>query len=117
MEISERTIGDLTVLNVNGRLAESDGDDAFRAALDRLVQLGCTKVLLNMDGVSYIDSCGLGVLVSKYVTLRRREGQLKLCNLGPRCERLLVITKLQAVFETFASEADGIRSFGVGSGA
>jgi len=112
MEISERTIGDLTILDLNGQLVEGDGDEVFRVALDRLAQLGRTNVLLNMDAVPYIDSCGLGALVSKYVTLRKRDGQLKLCNLGPRCSRVLAITRLLTVFETFASEADGVRSFG-----
>ncbi len=87
MEISERTIGDLTILDLKGRLVEHDGDDVFRVAVDRLVELGRMKVLLNMDEVPYIDSCGLGVLASKYVTLRKRDGQLKLCNLNPRSSR------------------------------
>jgi anti-anti-sigma factor len=112
MEISERTIGDLTILQLNGRLVEHDGDDVFRAAVDRLVELGRMKVLLNMDQVPYIDSCGLGALASKYVTLSKRNGRLKLCNLNPRSFKVLEITKLLTVFETFASEADGVKSFG-----
>jgi anti-anti-sigma factor len=115
MEISERTISDLTILDLKGQLVEGDGDDVFRAALDRLVELGRMKVLLNMDAVPYIDSCGLGAIVSKYVTLRKRHGQLKLCNLGPRSSRVLAITRLLTVFETFASEADGVKSFGEAS--
>jgi anti-sigma B factor antagonist len=117
MKISERTISDLTILDLKGQLVEGDGDEVFRAALDGLVQRGRTKVLLNMDEVPYIDSCGLGALVSKYVTLRKRDGQLKLCNLGPRSSRVLAITRLLGVFETFASEADGVRSFGGASEA
>ena len=81
MRIAERTIGDFTILDLKGRLAEGDGDDVLRDAVDRLVQLGHLKVLLNMDEVPSIDSCGLGVLVSKYITLHNRNGQLKLCNL------------------------------------
>jgi anti-sigma B factor antagonist len=111
MQIAERTIGDLTILDLKGRLVAGDGDDVFRAAVDRLVRLGRTKVLVNMDEVPAIDSCGLGVLVSKYVTLRRSNGQLKLCNLRPRPSRVLDITKLLTVFEAFASEADGVKSF------
>jgi anti-sigma B factor antagonist len=92
MQIAERTIGDLTVLNLKGRLVAADGDDVFRAAVDRLVGLGRTKMLINMDEVPYVDSCGVGALASKYVTLRKRDGQLKLCNLGPRSSRVLAIT-------------------------
>jgi anti-sigma B factor antagonist len=111
MEISERTVGDLTILNLKGRLVESDGADVFRDAVDRLVQRGRLKVLLNMDQVPYIDSCGLGALASKYVTLRKRNGQLKLCNLSPRSSKVLEVTKLLTVFEAFASEAEGVKSF------
>jgi anti-sigma B factor antagonist len=75
------------------------------------VQRGRLKVLLNMDQVPYIDSCGLGALASKYVTLRKRNGQLKLCNLSPRSSKVLKVTKLLTVFETFASEAEGVKSF------
>lgn len=112
MQISERTIGDLTILDLKGELAEGEGDEVFRAAVDRLVQLGRMKLLLNMHEVPYIDSCGLCALVSKYVTLRRRDGQLKLCNISPRSSRVLATTRLLTVFETFASEAEGVKSFG-----
>ena len=111
MQIIERTIGDLTILDLKGRLVAGDGDDEFRDAVDRLVELGRDKVLLNLDEVPFVDSGGLGVLVSKYVTLRRRGGQLKLCNLGPRVVRVLEITKLLTVFEVFTSEAAGVKSF------
>jgi anti-sigma B factor antagonist len=111
MEIAERTIGDLTILDLNGRLVAGDGDDVLRDTVDRLVGLGCRKLLLNFQEVPYIDSGGLGVLVSKYVTLGRRDGRLKLCNLTPRAAKVFQITKLLTVFETFASEAEGIESF------
>jgi len=117
MWIAERTIGNLTILDLKGRLVESDGDDVFRDAIDRIVQLGRLKVLINMDEVPSIDSCGLGVLVSKYITLHNRNGQLKLCNLSPHSARVLEITKLLTVFEVFASEADGVKSFGGASEA
>ena len=111
MEIGERTIDDLTILDLKGRLVAGDGDDVFREAIDRLVAQDRIKVLLNLDEVPYIDSGGLGVLVSKLVTLRRRNGQLKLCNLRPRASKVLEITRLLTIFETFASEADGVKSF------
>jgi anti-sigma B factor antagonist len=111
MQIVERAVGDLTILALKGRLVAGDGDDVFRDALDRVVLAGRRNVLLNMNEVTYIDSCGLGILVSKYVTLHTRHGQLKLCNLRPRSFRVLEITKLLTVFDAFDSEADGVRSF------
>jgi anti-sigma B factor antagonist len=112
MEITERTIGDLTILDLRGRLVAGDGDEVLRDAVDRIVRLGRTKVLLNMDDVHYIDSGGVGMLASKYTSLRRRNGQLKLCNLHPRTTRVLDITRLLTVFESFGSEAEGVASFG-----
>jgi anti-sigma B factor antagonist len=111
MQIAERTIGDVTILDLNGRLVAGDGDDELRDAVDRLAKIGCRKLLLNLTEVPYIDSGGLGVLVSKYCTLRRRDGHLKLCNLTPRAARVLEITKLLTVFGAFPSEAEGVKSF------
>jgi anti-anti-sigma factor len=111
MQIGERTVGEVTILDLKGRLVAGDGDDLFRNAVDRLVRDGRTNLLLNLDGVTDIDSCGLGVLVSKYVTLRRRNGQLKLCNIRQRPLRVLTITKLLTVLESFSSEAGAVESF------
>jgi len=68
-------------------------------------------VLLNLREVPYIDSCGLGVLVSKYISLHRYGGQFKLCNISPRSFRVLDITKLLRVFDAFDTEADAVESF------
>ena len=111
MEIAERTIAGVTILDLRGRLVAGDGDDELRDAVDRLVQAGCMKLLLNLKDVPYIDSGGLGVLVSKYVTMSRRGGRLKLSNLTPRAAKVFQITKLLTIFETFRSEADAIESF------
>jgi anti-sigma B factor antagonist len=112
MRIAERTIGDLTILDLKDPLVEGEGDDAFRDAVDRLVELGRLQVLVNMADVPFIDSTGLGVLASKYVTLHKRNGRLKLCNISPRTRRVLETTKLVRVFEIFASEAEAVSSFG-----
>lgn len=111
MQIAERTNGDVTILDLHGRLVAADGDEELREAVDRVVRLGSRKVLLNLQAVPYIDSGGLGVMVSKYISLLRRDGRLKLCNLGPRAAHVLAITKLLTVFETFGSEADAVKSF------
>lgn len=110
MEISERQVGDVTVLDLKGRFVE-DRDNDFMNTIDRLVRLGRRKVLLNLDEISYVDSAGLGMLVSKFVTLNKRDGALKLCRLHRPSFRVLDVTRLLTVFETFESEAEAIKSF------
>ena len=112
MLIVERTVGNITILDVSGPLAEGDGDEVFRDAVNALVERGRTRVLLNLAEVPFLDSTGLGVLASKHVTLRRRDGQLKICNISARIRRVLETTKLLHVFEVFDSEAEAVRSFG-----
>jgi anti-sigma B factor antagonist len=111
MQIVERSVGDVTILDLKGRLLLGEGDEEFRDTVDRLVQLGRRKVLLNLDEVTHIDSAGLGMMVSKYITLIKRDGQLKLCHLHLRSFRVLNVTKLLTVFESFSSEAEAIESF------
>src|SRR5215510_14997661 len=111
MQIVERTVDDITILDLKGRLVLDDGNDEFRTTIDRLVQLGRNKVLLNLNEVTAIDSSGLGVMATKYVTLLKRGGQLKLFNVRGRSFRVLDVTKLLTVFEAFESEADAIKSF------
>ena len=111
MRIVERTIGDVTVLDLKGPLAEGDGDDLFRDAVNGLVGRGRMLVLVNMAETPFIDSTGLGVLASKHVTLRRRGGHIKLCHISARTRRVLETTKLLKVFEVFDTEAEGVSSF------
>lgn len=110
MQISERTIGDVTILDLKGRFIE-DHDNRFMDTMNRLVREGRRKVLLNFDEITYIDSAGLGMLVAKYVTLNKRGGDLKLCKLHRRSFRVLDITRLLSIFESFDSEAEAIDSF------
>jgi anti-sigma B factor antagonist len=111
MTISERAVGDVTVLDLQGRLVAGDGDQLLIETINRLTQSGRLNVLLNLAEVPYIDSGGLGAVISKYITLCRRNGQLKLCNLRPRSFRVFDITRLLTVFNPFDSEADALRSF------
>jgi anti-sigma B factor antagonist len=112
MQISERTVGDVTILDLRGRFVEERQND-FRDAVDRLVRLGCRKMLLNLEEVTYMDSSGLGMLVSKFVTVDRKEGKLKLCKLNPKSFRVLDVTRLLTIFESFDSEARAIESFSI----
>lgn len=111
MQITERLVGDVTVLDLNGRFVEERGDD-FRETMNRLVKSGVRKVLLNFDGITYVDSAGLGMLVAKYITMNKREGHLKLCNLHTRSFRVLDITRLLTIIPSFESENEALESFG-----
>jgi anti-sigma B factor antagonist len=115
MHISERQVGDVTVVDIGGKVVLGDGGDAVvKDKLVNLVQQGHTKLLLNLADVSYIDSAGLGAIVHSYATVTNNGGKLKLLNITKRIKDLLAITKLLTVFETFDSEADAVRSFGAG---
>ena len=111
MQIVERAVGDVAVLDLDGRLIAGDGDQQLVETVNRLTQAGSRKVLLNLDAVTYIDSAGLGAIVSKFITLRKRDGHLKLCNLRVRSFRVLNITRLLTVLESFDSEVEAIQSF------
>ena len=115
MNITERTVGDVTILDLDGRLVAEDGFEPLRQTLNRLIADGRLNVLLNMDGVTYLDSAGVGLIACKYVTLHRHNGHLKLCNLHKRSYEVLNITKLLTVFESFDTEEAGLRSFSASS--
>jgi anti-sigma B factor antagonist len=112
MTLSTRTVGNVTVLDVKGRLVLGDGDETFTKTVNELAFTGHVNIVLNMNEVTYIDSMGLGVLVSKYVTLRNRGGNLKVCNIHRRNFEVLTVTRLLTVFESFDSEAAAVASFG-----
>ena len=112
MQLSERRIGDVVVVDVSGRITLGDGSDqALKDKMRSLVQQGHTKLLLNLGEVSYVDSAGLGEIVYSYATVTKNGGTLKLLNVTKRIKDLLSITKLLTVFETFDSEAEAVTSF------
>ena len=111
MKIVERQVEDVAVLDLHGKLLAGEGDGALKDAVSRLVKAGKTKILLNLADVPYVDSAGLGEIVSCYTTASREGGRLKLVNLTAKMRDLLSITKLLTVFEAYDSEQQGIRSF------
>jgi anti-sigma B factor antagonist len=111
MQISERVIGDVVLLDVKGRITLGDGDELLKDKVNQLVNAGRKKIILNLADVPYVDSAGLGEIVRTYTTVSRQGGSLKLLNLTKRISDLLAITKLLTVFETFDSEEDAIKSF------
>lgn len=111
LNISERQAGDVTVLDLGGKITIGEGSVSLRGAIRRLIEEGKKKILLNLRGVSYVDSSGIGELVSSYTTVNREGGQLKLLNLSPKIQDLMTITKLLTVFDVYEDEATGLNSF------
>jgi anti-sigma B factor antagonist len=111
MEIAERLVGDITVLDLKGKMTLGEGDELLKDKINSMLTAGKKKLVLNLEGVPYIDSAGLGEIVRTFTTVSRQGGSLKLLNLTKRIEDLLAITKLLTVFETFDTEAEAIKSF------
>ena len=112
MQISERTIGDVVVIDVSGKIILGDGGDvALRDKMRSLIQQDHKKVLLNLGDVSYVDSAGLGEIVQSYATVTKNGGKLKLLNVTKRIKDLLSITKLLTVFECHENEDEALKSF------
>ena len=105
MQIEERDVGDVIVLDLKGKITLGEGDELLKDKVNSLVNQGQRKIVLNLADVPYIDSAGLGEIVRTYTTVSRQGGSLKLLNLTKRITDLLSITKLLTVFETFDSEA------------
>ncbi|PYR36765.1 MAG: anti-sigma factor antagonist [Acidobacteria bacterium] len=111
MQIEERAVGDVVVLDLKGRVTLGEGDELLKDKVNSLLNQGRKKIVLNLAEVPYIDSAGLGEIVRTYTTVSRQGGSLKLLNLTKRIADLLSITKLLTVFESFDAEADAVRSF------
>jgi anti-sigma B factor antagonist len=104
-------VGDVTVVDVAGRITLGEGSSALRETLREIVGKNQKKILLNLGEVTYIDSSGIGELVSAFTTVTNAGGQLKMLNLTKRVKDLLQITKLYTVFDVHEDEAHAVRSF------
>ena len=111
VKLTNRQVGDVTVIDANGRITLGEGSSTFRDSIRDLTAKGNKKILLNLGDVSYIDSSGIGEMVSGFTSVTNQGGQLKLLNLTKRVKDLLQITKLYTVFEVFDDEAAAVRSF------
>ena len=109
--MSSRQVGDVTVVDANGRITLGEGASVFRDTIRDLAAKGNKKILVNLADVSYIDSSGIGEMVSSFTTVTNHGGQLKLLSLTKRVKDLLQITKLYTVFEVFEDESSAVRSF------
>ena len=111
MQIQERIVGDVTILDLKGKITLGEGDEALKDKINSLIHQTRRSILLNLEDVPYIDSAGLGEIVRTYTTVSRQGGQLKLVNLTKRITDLLSITKLLTVFETFEAEQEALKSY------
>jgi anti-sigma B factor antagonist len=111
MQIDERKVGDVVVLDLKGKVMLGEGDELLKDKVSSLLNQGYKKIVLNLAEVPYIDSAGLGEIVRTFTTVSRQGGSLKLLNLTKRITDLLSITKLLTVFDTFESETDAVNSF------
>ena len=111
MQISERKVGGITIIDVSGRFAAGDGAGRLKDKVTSLVFQGEKQIILNVGNLSYVDSMGLGEMVASHLTASKAGSTLKLANIGKRLQDLLVMTKLLAVFESHDSEDEAVASF------
>lgn len=112
MKIEARSSGGVTILVPKGKITIGVGDVALREAVGEALEAGARNILVNLGGVSTIDSSGIGELVSAYTTVSNRGGKLKLFNLPPKVSDILQITQLISVFDVFDNEKEALDSFG-----
>ena len=111
MEITERTVDAITILDLSGKLTIGDAAQLLKDKTESLVFQGRNRTIVNLAAVTYIDSGGLGQLLACYSTLAKAGGRLKLVNVSTKNHDLLAITKLVAVFDTFETEREAIESY------
>lgn len=111
MHIEERRSGDVMILDLTGKLTIGEGDELLKDKINSVLHQGHKKLLLNLSNVPYVDSAGLGQMVSTLHSVNRQGGKLKLLNLTSRIKDLLSITKLLTVFDSFDDEREALDSF------
>ena len=112
MELTRRAVGQVTVLDLSGRLTSNEGSGRLKEKVTSLVFEGQNQIVLNLANLSYMDSAGLGEMVACYTTASKGGGRVKLANTTGRIKDLLTITKLLTVFDAYDSEAEAVESFG-----
>jgi anti-sigma B factor antagonist len=111
MTLTTREVGGVTLVDLSGKITLGEGGVTLRDEVRKLVAAGQKKIVLNLADVNYIDSSGLGELVSAYTAVKNAGGELKLLNLTSKVRDLLVITKLVTVFDVKDDEASAVSSF------
>jgi len=111
LKIKERKRDGVAVLEMSGRLMGGPDAEAFDEVLKTLIHEGCRNVIVNMEKVRWVNSTGLGILISGYTTLKKSGGELKLLKVSDRIENIFIVSKLYTVFESYQDEDEAIRSF------
>ncbi len=111
MKIKERMNGDVCVLEISGKVQGGPDDDIFRQTVQRLVEEGKKKVILDLSDVPWMNSTGVGIIVSGFTTITNAGGQVKLLNVKERVKSILMVTRLLSVFESYYHEEDAVKSF------
>jgi len=106
-----REVGAVTIVDLSGKISLGEGSALLRKTIRDLIEGGQTKILLNLGDINYIDSSGIGELVSGFTAVRNRNGELKLLNLTKKVHDLLQITKLFTVFDVYTDEGTAVRSY------
>jgi anti-sigma B factor antagonist len=112
MKIETRTVGEIIIMDFSGQITLGEGTKEVRDAVRTILEQGGNKIILNLGGVNYIDSSGVGEMVSTFASVTNKGGQLRLVNLTKRIKEMLTITKLLTVFQSFEDEQEAIASFG-----
>jgi anti-sigma B factor antagonist len=111
MKVATRQVDGVTILDLSGRITLGEGSVTLRDAVHDLIAKGSKHILLNLENINYIDSSGIGELVSAFTSVRNAGGELKLLNLTKKVHDLLQITKLYTVFDIWDSEASAVSAF------
>ncbi len=111
MKIKERQRDGVTILEVSGKIMGGPDAELFNSTLKSLIHEGQARVLVDLGKVTWVNSTGLGILISGYTTLKRSNGEMKLLNVSERIESIFMVTKLHTVFESYKNEDEGVLSF------
>ena len=111
MKYKVREEGKVTVIDLSGKLMGGYDADVFRDLVHELLEDGRKKVVVNLAGIKWINSTGIGILITGYTTLRKNKGDLKLLNVSKKIESILYVTKLNLIFECFDDEHEAIASY------
>ncbi|MDH4037206.1 MAG: STAS domain-containing protein [Candidatus Krumholzibacteria bacterium] len=111
MKITQREVGNAVILDLNGKLTGGPDAEVFRDVFKSLIDQGKKNVVVNLEKVSWINSTGLGILISGYTSVRRAGGDLVVMHASDRIESILYVTKLNLLFKSFEAEEDALKAF------
>ena len=111
MKYKVREEGKVTVIDLSGKLMGGYDADVFRDLVHELIEKGRKKIVVNLASIKWINSTGVGILITGYTTLRKNKGDLKLLNVSKKIESVLYVTKLNLIFECFDDENEAIKSY------